>query len=138
VIAKRILFAAVLIVAVLFLSGRAQPGQAVGAFLANAQGEIILDRPAVVGNTLLPAGTYRVHSHGSGKQQVHFMQEITITTVHPESSSVIVYDEAGRIDCEVKDRASAAEVTALHFVEENGTLRIVSAEIKGEAHTHIF
>jgi hypothetical protein len=139
VIARRILFAAVVIVALLFLSDTALTGQTTGVFRANAQGEIVLDKPAIVGNTVLPAGTYSVHSHGSGaKQQVHFMQEVTLTTVHPESSSVIVYDEAGRVTCDVKERANAAEVTALHFVEENGTLRIVSADIKGEAHTHVF
>ncbi len=131
----------VAIVAVfVLLADATASAQATGIIRANAQGEILLDQPAVIGTIELPPGRYFVHSHKSGaRQEVHFMQEMTLSTVHPESSDVIVYNEVGRVSCDTKARDSAEQVTALHFiVEANGTMRIVSADIKGESHAHVF
>ncbi len=128
------------VAAFVLLANSTVSGQATGVIRANAQGEIALDRPAMVGNVELLPGRYFVHSHNTGaRQEVHFMQEMTLSTVHPESSDVIVYNESGRVSCDTKARDSAEQVTALHFiVEANGTMRITSADIKGESHTHLF
>ena len=138
-IAKRVLLAAMVIVAFIVFMQVTQSQQTSGVLRANAQHEIVLDQPAMVGNTMLPAGTYKVHSHVvDGTHQVHFMRETTLETVHPESSSVVVYDEAGKANCDTTLSANAPEVTALSYVQENGTMRILSADIEGESHAHIF
>jgi hypothetical protein len=137
-IGKKILLTALFIVAFVVLTITAT-AQRTGVIYANSQHEIVLDKAAWVGKTLLPVGTYTVHSHGSGaKQQVHFAQEMTLTQVHPEYSSVNVYDEVGKVDCNTASLSKATEVTALHFVEDNGVMRIVSADIAGQTHSHIF
>lgn len=138
-ITRKVFFGAIVIVALVFLTDAVLYSQTTGVLRANDLHEIVLDRPAIVGTTVLPPGTYTVHSHiADGQQQVHFMREMTLSVVHPESSSVVVYDEAGRVKCDVQLRANAAPVTALNYVEENGKLRIVSAEIEGEMHVHVF
>ncbi len=136
---KRLVLALIVVLAVVVLSDSAQPQSqvATGFIRANSQGEIVLEEPAYFGKSLLPAGTYRVHSHGSGpNQQIHFEQEQTITTVHPESSSVIVYSEAGRANCTTEKLPAASGETTLHFVQEKGVMRIVSVEIRGESELH--
>lgn len=143
IITRRILLTAmvtVALVALVALGETPQSGQAAGVLRANAQNEIVLDEPAIVANTLLPAGTYKLHSRASGTtHQVYFMREETLRTVFPETSSVEVYDEAARVKSDTKLRSNAAEVTTLHYyVEEDGTMHIVSADIKGESHSHIF
>lgn len=126
-------------VALAAVSQAAQPCQASGELRANAQNEIVLDQPAIVANTWLPAGTYKVHSKASGTaHQVYFMRETKLETVFPQTSSVVVYEEAARINSETKLRDSTAKVTTLHYVEQDGSMRIVSAEIKGESHSHVF
>lgn len=137
--ARRILLAAMVIAALVVFTQVAQSQQTSGVLRANAQHEIVLDQPAMVGNVMVPAGTYKVHSHVSdGTHQVHFMREMTLTTVHPESSSVVVYDEAAKANCDTQLSANAPEVTALNYTKENGTMRIVSADVEGESHSHIF
>lgn len=138
-IARRILLAAMVIVALVVFTQAAQSQQTSGVLRANAQHEIVLDQPAMVGTTMLPAGTYKVHSHvADGVHQVHFMREMKLETVHPESSSVEVYDETGKVNCDTQLAANAPEVTALNYVKEDGMTRIVSADIEGESHSHVF
>ncbi len=136
---KRLLLASLVLMSVVLLSesARSQSQVATGIIRADSHGDIVLEQPAYLGKVLLPPGTYRVHSHGSGlKQQIHFEQEQTITTVHPESSSVIVYNEAGRVDCSAEKLPRKSGETTVYFVEEKGVMRIVSIEIKGESETH--
>ena len=138
-IARRILFTAMVIVALVVLTDTALSGQTAGVLRANAKHEIVLDKPAIVDNTLLPPGTYKVHSQASSTtHQVYFMREVTLRAVFPETSSVVVYDEAARVKSDTKLRSNVAEITELHYVEEDGTMHIVSADIKGESHSHIF
>ncbi len=137
-IGKKVLLIALVIVAFVLLAVMVQAQQA-GTILANAQHEVTLDKAAWLGKTLLPAGTYTVHSHGSGeKQQVHFAQELLLTEVHPETSIVTVYDEVGKAECDTTSLSKAASVTAVHFVEDNGVRRITSVDIDGQAHSHVF
>ncbi len=125
----------VVLACVLLSAAQTQP---TGTILANEQHQIVLDKPAWFGNTLLPAGTYQVHSHGSGDmQQVHFTQEVTLTEVHPEYSTVVVFDEVGKSECKADALPKAAEVSAVQFVEQGGEMRIVSVSIEGQAHAHV-
>ena len=138
---KRILLALLVFVSVVLLSESARPQSqvATGIIRADSHGDILLEEPAYLGKFLLPAGTYRVHSHGSGpKQEIHFEQEVTITEVHPESSSVTVYSEKGRVNCTAEKLPRKSGETILHYVEENGVVRILSVEIKGESEIHGF
>jgi hypothetical protein len=137
-IGRRLLFAALVIVALVMLPNETRAQQS-GAIVANAQHEIVLDKEAWLGNTLLPAGTYTVHSHGSGaSQQIHFAQEMTLTEVHPVTSVVVVYDERGKTECKTASLSKAADVTTVHYVVENGQMRIVSVDIRGQDHSHVF
>lgn len=128
------------VIALLFVlaaSASAQPLAETGIIRADSQGDIILDQPAYLGKTLLPAGSYRVHSHGSGeKQKIHFEREMTLSVVHPESSSVIVYDEAGRVDCSAQKLPKESGQTTVHYVMQKGVMRLVSVEIQGESDLH--
>lgn len=136
---KRLLLTLLMVAALLLLSKptHAQSKVNTGVIRADSQGDIVLEQPAYLGKTLLPAGSYRVHSHGSGpNQQIHFEREITLSVVHPESSSVIVYNEAGRVDCAAEKQPKKSGETILHYVEENGVMRIVSVDIQGEAESH--
>lgn len=118
-------------------SAPAQAQPATGIIRADSQGDIVLSQPAYLGKTLLPAGSYRVHSHGSGeKQEIHFEREMTLSVVHPESSSVIVYDEAGRVDCSTEKLPKKSGQTTVHYVMDKGVMRLVSVEIEGESDMH--
>ena len=122
---------------VLTESATAQAQPETGIIRADSQGDIVLAKPAYLGKTLLPAGSYRVHSHGSGeKQEIHFEREMTLSVVHPESSSVIVYNEAGRTDCNAEKLPKESGQTIVHYVMEKGVMRLVSVEIQGESDMH--
>lgn len=137
-IGKRLLLAALVIVAFVLLSNDARAQQS-GVILANEQHEIVLEKDAWLGKTLLPAGTYLVHSHGSGaEQQIHFAQEMTLTEVHPVTSVVTVYDERGKVECKTASLSKAADVTAVRFITEDAKMRIISVDIRGQSHSHVF
>ncbi len=107
---------------------------------ANEQGEIVLNRPATMGDARLRPGLYSIHSEVvGGKHYVHFVEESKKYEVHAadwfEQAPLTGIAEA---KCGTEQVTQKVSATAVYFVEEPTGVRIRKVEVRGEDHAHIF
>ncbi len=105
---------------------------------ANDRGEIVLDRSATVAGTILPPGTYTLHSEvKDGKHYVHFVEGSKQLEVHPETFEIDFSKHAAETQC-TTEPGTTASTTAVFFTETPSGMQIQRVELQGEGHVHTF
>lgn len=135
---RKLWFIAALAIAALFVLVNAASSGDMKCIKANAQGEIVTEQQAMIGNTTLPPGKYVLHSSDKdGKHYVHFVEETKHFEVHPESSEQTFKEHVADVPC-LQEFGKKASTTAIFYTEESGMMHIKRAAIQGEEYMHVF
>ncbi len=107
---------------------------------ANEFGEIVLEQRAKFGNTVLPPGTYFLHSDvtDTGDHQVHFQQETRRMEVYPQTSEIVYTEEVARVRCRTDIRMDRPDMTAIYYTQDPSGIQAKEITVKGEMHLHVF
>lgn len=107
---------------------------------ANPYGEIVLDQPMMVGNTVMPAGKYMLHSDvaADGKHSIHFVEETKRMEVHPVTSEIVYSEHVAQVACGTELGKDIPSTTAVYYTQDASGMHLNRAVIKGEQHVHLF
>jgi hypothetical protein len=135
---RKFWFIAALAIVALIVVVNAASSQEMKCIKANAQGEIVIEQQAMIGNTALPPGKYVLQSSDKdGKHYVHFVEESKHFEVHPETSEQTFKEHVADVPC-LQEHGEKAKTTAIFYTEEGGMMHIKKAAIQGEEYVHVF
>ncbi len=106
---------------------------------ANDEGELVVERQAMLADATLRPGIYLVHSEVvAGKHYVHFVEKSKRYEVHAEEAmEQVPLTGMGEANCATEQLTGKAAVTAIYLSEGPAGVRIKKVEIKGEDHAHM-
>lgn len=107
--------------------------------VAGKKGEIIFSEPHRFGETMLPAGHYRIQHRVSGNDHfIHFTELKMFRNEHIGRSVDNVKDTYPEVLCKTEPLGRKASQTAVHADDRDGVRQITRIEVRGENVAHIF
>lgn len=104
------------------------------------KGEVTLDKETKVGDLTLKPGRYLFQHRVEGEDHfVHFTEVTKENTYFPTTArGGEPKAHPGEVKCKLEPLTKKVEATTLTFDREDGTQRLVRAEIAGENVAHVF
>lgn len=119
-------------------------GQKETVIQSDENGEITLTQPTKVGDLTLQPASYVLQLHESrGQHLVRFMKaeetrKLLVTRAYTGWHNETELIKAGDVKCRVEPLSAKSPASTVKLANENGTLRITQATIKGKAAVYVF
>jgi hypothetical protein len=111
---------------------------------SDENGEIKLTQPTKVGDLTLQPATYVLEHHVTRRQDfIRFMQvkrerKLMVTRAYTGWYTDRELIKAGEAKCRMEPLGAKAQASTVNIANEDGTLRITQATVKGKAAVYVF